>query len=128
MKLEANDYNLDDKVENYTLCINEGKKMWKKNSEELTEEPYILGDNLYTKNENVKKDTYYSHITKTPSTSKSTKTISIYHQFIKDKIIEYTKSHPNMTKKDRYSLILGEWKKTKRLGYKNKLWIKNRIK
>jgi hypothetical protein len=113
MKLEANDYNLDDKVENYTLCINEGKKMWKKNSEELTEEPYILGDNLYTKNENVKKDTYYSHITKTPSTSKSTKTISIYHQFIKDKIIEYTKSHPNMTKKDRYSLILSEWKKTK---------------
>ena len=74
MKLEANDYNLDDKVENYTLCINEGKKMWKKNSEELTEEPYILGDNLYTKNENVKKDTYYSHITKSLSTSKSIKT------------------------------------------------------
>lgn len=115
MKLEANDYNLDDKIENYTLCINEGKKMWKKNSEELTEEPYLLGENLYKDNENLKsKDTYYSHITKTSSTNKSsTKTISIYHQFIKDKIVEFSKSHPNMTKKERYSLILSEWKKTK---------------
>jgi len=113
MKLEANDYNLDDKVENYTLCINEGKKMWRKNSEELTEEPYILGNTIYKINENFKsKDTYYSHITKT-LTTKLTKNISIYHQFIKDKIIEFSISHPNMTKKERYSFVLSEWKKIK---------------
>jgi hypothetical protein len=118
-ELEAINFNIDDKVDNYILCINDGIKMWKKTmdyNEELQEEPYILGNlNIKEKqNESIDKNLYYSHIPnninkKTPVN----KTISIYHQFIKDKIIEFSNTHPTLSKKDRYRLVLDEWKKVK---------------
>jgi len=113
MKFEADDFNLNDKVENYTLCMNDGKKMWKKTFEELTEDPYILGENNKTLPPQIKKESFYSQINGNLPTVKKTRGISNYHQFIKEKIIEFTNTYPNLTKKDRYSLVLSEWKKTK---------------
>lgn len=37
---------------------------------------------------------------------------SQYQQFMKEKIPEYATLYPNMTKKERYNLIIAEWKKS----------------
>lgn len=119
--LEAINFNIDDKVDNYILCINDGKKMWKKTidyNEELQEEPYIIGNSNLVQNKPdiiTKKEVYYSQIPNNinKKNSSTNKVISIYHQFIKDKIIEFSNTHPTLSKKDRYKLVLNEWKKIK---------------
>jgi hypothetical protein len=117
-KLEANDFNVDDKIDNYILCINDGKKMWKKTmdyNEELQTEPYLLGNlNIQDKLLINKKDIFCLQIPNNINKNKTTnKVISIYHQFIKDKIIEFSNIYPTLSKKDRYKLVLEEWKKIK---------------
>lgn len=81
-------------------------KAWKKINpmSELIEEKYITEDNnpLYILESIISK----------PKDVKPVKKNN-YQQFIKDKREEYNKLHPNMTKKERYMLILEEWKKTK---------------
>jgi hypothetical protein len=116
MKYEATDFNLNDKIDNYIICINEGQKMWTKISEELSEElseePYLLGDNPILIEQNKKKN-FFSHINGNSAPVKIIKNKSIYHQFIKDKIIEFANTYPKLTKKERYTMVLNEWKNAK---------------
>jgi len=113
--LKAEDYNLNDTIysetNNYIICINNGKKMWKKynSNEELQKEEYIIG-NLSNTKELTKIEEYFNDININPTPIKKK---SIYHQFIKDKIKEYSEIYPSLTKKERYSKILEEWKAQK---------------
>lgn len=113
--LEAEEYNINDTISsennNYIICINDGKKMWKKINcnEELQEEDYIIGKSNIISNSK-KKEEYFNNITINNSPVKK---ISIYHKFIKDKINEYSITYPSLSKKERYSKILQEWKNQK---------------
>lgn len=112
--LEAKNYNINDTIhsnnDNFVVCINNGEKMWKKFNpdDELKIEEYLIGNQLKEKDN--KKETYYSNVI----IQQSIKTTSAYHQFLKDKTKELSLKFPNMIKKERYSIVLSEWKKVKK--------------
>ncbi len=82
-------------------------KVWKKINpkSELIEESYLN----YEEN-----PMFILEVSSKPiKTNVVEKKISNYQQFIKEKKIQYELEYPNMTKKERYNLILAEWKKNK---------------
>ena len=91
----------------YVNTKNGVTKAWKKNNLELLEENYLIDvDNpLYILELSQKND--IKQTIKNPKKNN-------YQQFIKEKKEEYAKIYPNMTKKERYLLILEEWKKNKK--------------
>lgn len=105
--MNASDYNLNDKYtsssDSYIICENNGIKLWKKNNE-LTEDLYLLG-----KNEIVQDTQVYSTTIEFDNIKKK----SSYHIFLKEKIEEYSIKNPQMSKKERLTLIQSEWKELK---------------
>jgi len=85
-------------------------KVWKKINPkaELTEEDYtIIDDNV---------PRCYLDLVQhdTEKEKKMCKKTTSYQQFIKDKTEEYSNLYPHLNKKERYNLILEEWKKNKK--------------
>ncbi len=88
----------------YANTENGISKVWKKFNpkSELQEEEYLEYEKspLYILNLNLEEPIL-------------TKVKTTYQQFLKNKKEEYEKLYPHMTKKERYNLILEEWKKIK---------------
>ncbi len=88
----------------YANTDNGISKVWKRFNpkSELQEEEYLEYEKepLYIINTNEESEP--------PEKNKTS-----YQQFLKTKREEYEKLYPHMTKKERYNLVLEEWKKNK---------------
>ncbi len=93
-------------IVDYANTTNGIFKVWKKLNpkNELVEESYLN----YEEN-----PMFILEISKSIKKPLIEKKNSNYQQFIKEKKILYEVEYPNMSKKERYNLILAEWKKNK---------------
>lgn len=99
----------------YVNSKNGPSKVWKKFNPkiELVEEDYNIMDDSLPR--------YYLDLSQNnqekdkgkDKEKKTCKKTTSYQQFIKDKTEEYSNLYQNLSKKERYNLILEEWKKNK---------------
>lgn len=126
MEIEASSYDIGHTLkvhgQSYIIHFQNGSKYFKPfdPTDELKQEPYLLGSNP----QSVHNVDLPTSLTATSSSSitevqfvkekvKATRVASAYHQFLKDKTLEYAEKFPDVPKKKRFEMILAEWKSIK---------------
>lgn len=82
------------------------EKMWKPFTtiDTLVEDPYLVGpDHTVTLS-----DVLVS-IPVTQTVVKRERETMKFHEFVKLKVVEYAKTHPTMSKKERYKMVIADW-------------------
>ncbi len=117
--MNANEHYLGYVCQGHMVSYNSISKenVWVEIKDGMKEEPYIFSN---SPTHHIHKGSLLNIQSLSPQAPKqiTTTSPSQYQQFLKDKIAEYAVTHPQLTKKERYNLILEEWRTTKQKSKK----------